>query len=125
MNVHLSQLGQVAVNVHQLDRAVAFYRDTLGMKLLFQVPPSMAFFDCAGVRLMLSLPDSPARDHPTSILYYRVQDIRAVASALKQQGVVFEEDPALTARMPDHELWIAFLRDTEGNVLALMEEVRR
>jgi len=122
--VHLSQIGQIAVNVHQLERAVAFYRDSLGMKLLFQVPPSMAFFDCGGVRLMLSLPEKPELDHPASTLYYRVQDLQAHAAALKARGVAFVEDPHLVARMPDHELWMAFLRDSEGNILALMEEVR-
>ena len=122
--VHLSQIGQIAVNVHQLERAVAFYRDSLGMKLLFQVPPSMAFFDCGGVRLMLSLPEKPEFDHPASTLYYRVQDLQAHAAALKARGVAFVEDPHLVARMPDHELWMAFLRDSEGNILALMEEVR-
>jgi len=122
--VHLSQIGQIAVNVHQLERAVAFYRDSLGMKLLFQVPPSMAFFDCGGVRLMLSLPEKPELDHPASTLYYRVQDLQAHAAALKARGVAFVEAPHLVARMPDHELWMAFLRDSEGNILALMEEVR-
>ena len=119
----LSRIGQVSVNVHDVGRAVAFYKDVLGMKLLFEVP-GMAFFDCGGVRLMLSLPESPRFDHPGSVLYYKVEDIRAVHRALAGRGVVFEGEPHLIARMPDHELWMGFFKDTEDNTLALMSEVR-
>ena len=119
----LGRIGQIAVNAHDLPRAVAFYRDTLGMRLLFEVP-QMAFFDCAGIRLMLSLPSAPAFDHPASIIYYRVDDINAAHQALLDRGVTFHEPPHVVARLPDHELWLAFFRDTERNVLALMSEVR-
>jgi catechol 2,3-dioxygenase-like lactoylglutathione lyase family enzyme len=119
-----SQIGQIAVNIHDLDRAVAFYRDTLGLKLLFQVPPKMAFFDCGGVRLMLSLPEEAEFDHPGSILYYKVDDIQAVWATLRDRGADLRGEPHLVARMPDHELWMGFLRDTEGNTLAVMSEVR-
>jgi methylmalonyl-CoA/ethylmalonyl-CoA epimerase len=125
MDLHLSQIGQIAINVHQLDRAVAFYRDTLGMKFLFQAPPGLAFFDCGGVRLMLAKPERPELDHPASPLYYRVNGIQAAADALKKQGIAFEEGPKLIAKMPDHDLWMAFFRDTEGNPVVLMDEVRR
>ena len=120
--VSLGRIGQIAVNVHDLPRAVGFYRDTLGMRFLFEVP-RMAFFDCAGVRLMLGLSSEPAYDHPGSILYYRVDDIKAAHAALRERGVTFTEPPHLVARLPDHELWLAFFRDTEDNVLALMSEV--
>jgi catechol 2,3-dioxygenase-like lactoylglutathione lyase family enzyme len=119
----LTQIGQIAVNVHDLARAVGFYRDTLGMRLLFEVP-QMAFFDCGGVRLMLGLPSGPEFDHPASILYYRVDDIGAARDALVTRGVRFTSEPHRVARMPDHDLWIGFFPDTEGNVLALMSEVR-
>jgi methylmalonyl-CoA/ethylmalonyl-CoA epimerase len=121
--VALSQIGQIALNVHDLERAVAFYRDTLGMRFLFQVP-NMAFFDCGGVRLMLGTAEKPEFDHPASILYYKVDDIQAAWQTLSTQGVRFEGDPHLIARMPDHELWMAFFRDSEENMLALMSEVR-
>ena len=117
-------IGQIAVNIHDLDRAVAFYRDALGMRLLFQVPPKMAFFDCGGVRLMLSLPEEPEYDHPGSILYFKVEDIQGTHQTLRDRGVELRSDPHLVARMPDHELWMAFFRDSEGNTLALMSEVR-
>lgn len=120
----LKQIGQIAINAHDVERATAFYRDVLGMRLLFQVPPKMSFFDCGGVRLMLSLPEGEAYDHPGSILYYKVDDIQAAYEALKTRGAAFEGEPHLIAKMPDHELWMVFLKDTEGNTLGLMSELR-
>ena len=122
-DVRLGPIGQIAVNARDLERAVQFYRDTLGMKLLFQVP-RMAFFDCGGVRLMLGLASEPAFDHPASVIYYRVPDIRAAHRALAGRGVEFTSPPHFVAKLPDHELWLAFFRDPEGNTLALMSEVR-
>ncbi len=121
--VGLSRIGQIAVNVRDLDRAVRFYRDTLGLPLLFQVP-NLAFFDCAGVRLMLGVPERPEFDHPASVIYYKVEDIQAAHQALSARGVVFRDQPHLIARLPDHELWMAFFKDSEGNTLALMHEKR-
>ena len=120
----LTRIGQIAVNVHDVGRATAFYRDVLQLKLLFEVPPKMAFFDCGGVRLMLSLPESPEFDHSGSILYYVVQDIDGAYATLMRRGVAFEGAPHLIAKMPDHELWMAFFRDSEGNFLGLMQEKR-
>jgi len=119
----LDRIGQIAVNVKDLDRAVAFYRDVLGMRLLFRAP-RLAFFDCGGIRIMLSPPETAEFDHAASILYYRVEDIRAAHAVLRGRGVPFDGEPHLITRMPDHELWMAFCRDPEGNVLALMSEVR-
>ncbi len=119
----LASIGQIALNVHDFDRAVAFYRDTLGLKLLFTAG-RLAFFDCGGVRLMLTLPEKPEFDHPNSLLYFRTADIGATHQALSTRGVRFEDQPHLIARMPDHELWMTFFRDPEENLLALMSEVR-
>lgn len=119
----LDRIGQIGVNVKDLDRAVAFYRDVLGMRPLFQAP-RLAFFECGGIRIMLSPPETPEFDHAASIIYYKVDDIRAAHEILKKRGVPFDGEPHLIARMPDHELWMAFCRDPEGNVLALMSEVR-
>ncbi len=119
----LSQIGQIAVNAHDIDRAAAFYRDVLGMKLLFRAG-QLAFFDAGGIRLMLTLPEKPEFDHPGSILYFKVADIKAAHAALAGRGVRFEDEPHLIARMPDHELWMTFFRDSERNLLALMAEVR-
>jgi len=124
MSASLSQIGQISVNVHDLERAVGFYQEVLGLPLLYQFPPKLAFFDAAGVRLMLSLPEDPQFDHPGSILYFKVGDIQAAWSALREGGADLIRGPELTARMPDHELWMAFFKDPDGNTLALMSEVR-
>ncbi|MEK6572615.1 MAG: VOC family protein [Bacteroidota bacterium] len=119
----LSQIGQISVTVHDVKKAIAFYRDTLGMKFLFEVP-RMAFFDCGGVRLMLGFPEKPEFDHPASIIYYKVEDIQSTFDALSSRGVQFESKPHLVAHLQDHELWMAFFRDVDSNLLALMSEVR-
>ena len=121
----LSRIGQIAVVVHDVPRAVAFYRDTLGMRFLFDAPPKMAFFDCGGIRLMLSLPEGAEFDHPGSIIYYGVEDIHAAAAALTARGVVFDTAPHIVARLPHADLWMGFFRDPDGNVLAVMSEPAR
>jgi catechol 2,3-dioxygenase-like lactoylglutathione lyase family enzyme len=120
----LSRIGQIAVVVHDVPRAVAFYRDTLGMRLLFEAPPSMAFFDCSGIRLMLSQPSSTDVDHP-NIIYYSVDDIQEARDALAARGVTFNHEPRVIARLPHADLWMADFRDPDGNVLELMSEVAR
>jgi methylmalonyl-CoA/ethylmalonyl-CoA epimerase len=121
----LAQIGQICVNAHDLERATAFYRDVLGMKHLFTVPPKMSFFDCAGVRLMLSLPETKEFDHPSSVLYFKVDDIKQAHETLTSRGVGFEAPLQLTARMETYDLWMGFFRDSEGNFLALMSEQAR
>jgi len=120
----LSQIGQIAVPVGDLERAIAFYRDALGMRFLFQAPPGLGFFDCGGVRLMLDAPAKAQAEHHGSVIYYKVPDLQAAFETLSARGVVFEAKPHLIARLPDHELWMAFFRDPDGNLLALMSEVR-
>ncbi len=121
--LQLAEIGQIMVTAHDLDRAVAFYRDVLGMPFLFQVP-TMAFFQCGPVRLMLGVPETAEFDHPASIIYYRVDDIAATHRALEDRGVEFHAAPALVHRADDHELWLAFFRDSESNAAALMSEVQ-
>jgi methylmalonyl-CoA/ethylmalonyl-CoA epimerase len=121
----ISRIGQIAINAHDVERAAAFYQDALGLKLLFKAPPGMAFFDCGGVRLMLSRPEKPEFDHPSSILYFTVPDIQAAFAKMKESAVKFEDEPHLLARMPDHDLWMTFFRDSEGNLMGLMSEVKR
>lgn len=119
--VSLSKIGQIAVPVRDLARAVAFYRDQLGMQFLFQFP-GLAFFNCDGVRLLLeTAAETEARR--SSIIYYKVADIQSAYLALQQQGVTFVEAPNRVARMSDHDLWMAFFHDPDQNVLALMSEV--
>jgi predicted enzyme related to lactoylglutathione lyase len=122
--VALDRIGQIAINAKDIGRAVRFYRDTLGMKFLFEVP-RLAFFDCGGVRLMLSLPETAEFDHPGSVLYYKVQDINATYDSLKKRGVNFIDAPHLIAQLQDHDLWMVFFRDSEENIVGLMSEVPR
>ena len=119
----LSTIEQIAVNAQDIGRAVAFYRDKLGMKLLFSVPPSLAFFDCDGIRLMLSLPPKPEFDHESSIIYFKVEDIQGAYATLTERGVQFEEAPIFVADMGTYDLWLASFRDSENNLLALMAHV--
>jgi predicted enzyme related to lactoylglutathione lyase len=119
----LSAIEQIAVNAHDIERAVMFYRDKLGMKHLFTVPPNLAFFDCDGIRLMLSLPAKPEFDHPSSIIYFNVDDIQQSSQMLSARGVQFEEQPVFVADMGSYDLWLASFRDSENNLLALMSHV--
>lgn len=121
--VALNQIGQIALNVRDLPRAVNFYRDVLGMRHLFDAGPKLSFFDCGGVRLMLGPAEQPEFDHPGSILYYRVADLEAAYRELQAKGVRFQDAPHLIAKMPTYELWMAFARDTEDNLFALMSEI--
>ncbi len=121
MSIGIERIGQIAVLVQDVDRAVAFYQDVLGLRLLFRAPPGLAFFDCGGVRLMLSVPEGESGG--TSTLYYVVADLHAAHEALVARGATFLGAPHRVARMPDHDLWMAFLRDSEDNVVGLMSEV--
>ena len=122
--LEITGIGQIAINCHDLKRATEFYRDTLGMRLLYEFP-GLAFFDCGGVRLMLAEPEKKEFDHPASTIYYRVGDIQQSARALTDKGVTLEHEPSIIAKMPDHDLWMFFVRDSEGNLIGLMSEVVR
>ncbi|HEU5103116.1 MAG TPA: VOC family protein [Roseiflexaceae bacterium] len=118
----LAQIGQIAILVQDLGRAVAFYRDKLKMQYLFSAS-TLAFFDCAGVRLMLSMPE-PGQEHAgNSIIYFKVDDIDAAYGELSARGVQFDDHPHIIANMGDYDLWMAFLRDSEHNLLGIMSEV--
>ena len=120
----LNQIGQVAVPVSNIERAIVFYRDILGMRFLFRAPPDLAFFDLSGIRLMLDGP-AKAQAGSSSVIYYKVLDLQAAFATLSKQGVQFEAKPHLIAKMPDHDLWMAFLRDPDKNLIALMSEVKQ
>jgi len=122
--VELNEIGQIALTITDLDRAVAFYRDILGLKHLFSAPPGLAFFAAGNLRLMLSRPEKEDSERFSSALYFKVADIEKVHSVLVSRGVQFETAPHLVAKMPDHELWMAFFRDPDRNLLALMCEKR-
>jgi methylmalonyl-CoA/ethylmalonyl-CoA epimerase len=117
-----SRIRQIAVVCQDVARARAFYKDTLRLPHLFDAGPSLTFFDCGGVRLMLSPPEGDVRGTP--VLYFLVTGIEETADALTRRGVTFVNRPHVIARLPDHELWLAEFRDSEDNVLALLEERR-
>lgn len=122
--IGLSQIGQIALTVRDVERATAFYRDKLGVSFLFSAPPNMAFFDCGGVRLLLGAAESEDDPRRSSILYFRVADIRAARKELGERGVEFEREPEKVHETEAYELWLAFFHDGEGNTHALMSEVR-
>ena len=121
--VQLSRIHQISMRAHDVERAVRFYRDALGLPFLFAAPPRLAFFDCAGVRLMLSTPE-PGFDHPGSVLYFAVEDIRQMRDTLASRGIAFRTEPHKIATLADRDVWLADFEDTEGNTLALMSEPR-
>lgn len=122
--VGLDEIGQIALTITDLDKAVAFYRDILGLKHLFSAPPGLAFFAAGNLRLMLSRPEKQDSEKFSSALYFKVAEIEKVHEVLVSRGVKFEAAPHRVAKMPDHELWMAFFRDPDRNLLALMCEKR-
>jgi len=118
-----AHIGQIAIVCKDVTRATAFYRDTLGVRFLFAAGPNLAFLDAGGTRLMLSN-DASVEGVGTSVLYFFVKDIDAVHQSMVAKGVQFLEAPHAIAKMPDHELWLAAFRDSEGNLMGVMEERR-
>src|SRR5215207_8061071 len=111
-----ARIGQIAVVCKDVLRATVFYRDTLGLPFLFAAGPTLAFFDCGGVRLMLSTSERAEHDHLSSMLYYFVADIEGTQRDLEAKGVAFIDRPHMIAQMPDHQLWLAAFTDSEGNM---------
>jgi catechol 2,3-dioxygenase-like lactoylglutathione lyase family enzyme len=122
--IRLGNIGQIALPVRDIQKSIRFYRDLLGMTLLFQFP-NMAFFDCGGIRLMLSLPESEMYQNPGSVIYFKTEDIEEAFRQLSEKGVLFLDKPHRIADMGDHEIWMTFFRDPDQNPLALMSEVFR
>ena len=120
----VSDIGQIAITVGDVERALVFYRDALGLAFLFSPAPTLAFLQAGTVRLMLSTPQGAGAVGANSVLYFKVVDIDAVFAAVVARGATQERAPQLAARMPDHELWIGFVRDPDGNLVGLMEEKR-
>lgn len=120
----LSTIAQIAISVNNVAEALTFYRDVLGLPLLFSAGPDLAFLDANGVRLMLTKPQGAGKIGANSILYFKVADINSVYAAIVARGAAAEREPQLAAKMPDHELWNAFIRDPDGNLVGLMEEKR-
>src|SRR5688500_16566589 len=120
----LSRIRQIAQVVHDLPAAVAFYRDKLGMKFLFEVPGQLAFFDCGGIWLMLSPPEKDV-DRSGSLIYYAVDDIGAAHRTLTEAGVEFSVQPHLSVDMGTYELLMSFVGDLDRNPFALCSELKK
>jgi catechol 2,3-dioxygenase-like lactoylglutathione lyase family enzyme len=121
----LSRIQQIAITVSDVATALAFYRDVLGLRFLFSPGENLAFLAAGDIRIMLTTPQGAGAVGENSILYFAVDEINATHAALLARGAVEERGPNLAARMPDHELWTAFVRDPDGNLIGLMEERRR
>lgn len=119
---HIQGIGQVSIPVRQLDSAVSFYRDTLGLTLLFQVS-GMAFFDCGGIRILVSVPEGPEFEHRSSVFYFRTADIQAAYETLLSRGTEMVGPPHKVAEMNGTATWMVFFKDPDGNTHALMSEV--
>ena len=124
MEKTVSEIGQIAITVSDVEKALTFYRDVLGLTFLFSPAPTLAFLAAGSVRIMLSTPQGAGTVGANSILYFKVADITAVSAAIVSRGAIEERPPQLAAKLPDHELWIGFIRDPDGNLVGLMEEKR-
>lgn len=120
----VSDIGQIAITVGDVAKATVFYRDVLGLKFLFPAGPNLAFLAAGSVRIMLSTPQGHGEVGKNSILYFKVADVVGAHAAIVARGATSERVPQLTAKMPDHELWMGFVRDPDGNLVGLMEERR-
>jgi methylmalonyl-CoA/ethylmalonyl-CoA epimerase len=123
--VSLSRIKQIALPVREITEATRFYRDTLGMRHLFDAPPALSFFDCGGVQLMLAGPDAQGKDgeQQHAVLFYDVSDIKGVHAKIKSAGAKSLEEPHVIARMNGREIWISSFSDGQGNVVSLMSDV--
>jgi methylmalonyl-CoA/ethylmalonyl-CoA epimerase len=124
MNLANAKIGQLLIPVDDLAKAIAFYRDVLGLPFLFEAPPQMAFFDCGGVRLLVGVPPAGQTAQRGSAIYFRVAEIGAVFTTLREHGTPFSAEPHVVHRAQNMELWLAEFQDPFGNQLALMSEVR-
>lgn len=125
MDLSTATIGQLLIPVEDLDRAIAFYRDTLGLHFLFSAPPEMSFFQSGGVRLLVGVPGSDQPRHRGSQIYFRIADIHGVYDTLVGRGVKFSAEPHVVHRTPAYDLWLAEFRDPDGNQLALMSEMAK
>ena len=124
MQTSTPEIGQIAITVSDVEQALGFYRDILGLQFLFSAGPNLAFLQAGAVRIMLSTPQGSGQIGANSVLYFRVAEIEARYESLLARGATAERAPQLAAKMPDHALWLGFVRDPDGNLVGLMEEKR-
>ncbi|HEY2092194.1 MAG TPA: VOC family protein [Thermoanaerobaculia bacterium] len=122
--MHIEKIGQIAIPVSDLDRAIAFYRDVLGLTFLFQAGPNLAFFDCGGVRILLNKPEYEGEfEKCTTVIYFSVRDLESSFAEVVERGAEATRKPHLVARLADREVWMGFFTDPDDNLLALMSEI--
>ena len=119
----IQKIGQIAVPIKNVESAIEFYKEVLGLPLLFNTE-NMAFFDCNGQRLLLSLPEKDEFANASSVIYFQVEDIKKSVEKLIEKGVSFIDQPHVVTKMGNTETWMTFFKDTEGNTHALMCEVQ-
>ena len=124
MDSKLADIGQIAITVKNIDTALPFYRDVLGLAFLFRPAPTLAFLAAGTVRIMLSTPQGAGTVGGNSVLYFKVNDLEMAYAAIVKRGATEADAPHLIAEMPDHDLWMAFVRDPDGNLVGMMEEKR-
>jgi methylmalonyl-CoA/ethylmalonyl-CoA epimerase len=124
MEHKLSEIGQIAITVSDVSVALSFYRDVLGLNFLFSPSSTLAFLSAGSVRIMLSTPQGSGNVGGNSTLYFKVSNLNTVFSEIVARGATAEREPKMAAKLPDHELWIGFLRDPDGNLIGIMEEKR-
>lgn len=126
-SLHLGPIGQISLEVDDVDRATEWYQSKLGMTHLYSFPSpvgTLAFFDCGGTRLFMSHHED-GHVGGNSVLYFRVDDIHAAHGTMELRGVQFDGAPHMIHRHEDGtEEWMAFFKDCEDNLLALMSQVR-
>ena len=117
-------VGQIAISVQKFEEAVTFYRDVLELPMIFRnEKPPMVFFECNGVRLMVAVPTSEEHNHSSSVIYYRIDDIHAAHQALLDKGISFDQNPHSVGKTQTHDVWMAFFRDPDKNVLAIVQDI--
>jgi catechol 2,3-dioxygenase-like lactoylglutathione lyase family enzyme len=124
MHETVTEIGQIAVTVGDVEAALGFYRDILGLHFLFAPTPNLAFLAAGKVRIMLTTPQGAGAVGANSILYFKTRDVEGAYASMVAAGAVGEQAPHMVAQMPDHQLWIGFLRDPDGNLVGLMGERR-
>jgi predicted enzyme related to lactoylglutathione lyase len=122
MSLAGATITQLLIPIENFEKGVAFYRDVLGLQLLFTAPPQMAFFQCGTIRLLVGVMPAGQKAQRGSTIYFLVEDIEAVHASLRDQGVQFKASPHLVHRSNQSELWLAEFDDPDGNQLALMSE---
>ena len=116
----LKGVGQILVPISDLDRAVDFYEGVLGLSLSMRFP-GIAFFDAGNTRLYLArVPQADFQGRAT--IYFWVDDVTATIASLEERGAPVRERPSIVHEADDHDLWMGFVTDPDGNQIGVMRE---